>query len=140
MAQWKVILQLIQETQETWVQSLVGKILWSRIGTPLCLENSMARGAWRATVHGVRKSQIQLSDSAYMLLHTHSRYVYLMLIRVIMQLAWGLFYNYVVQKHSGIKSSSFILNKRDGYKTSGNKIDILKSWGNMATLFATYIR
>ena len=57
-----------------------------------------------------------------------------------MQLAWGLFYNYVVQKHSGIKSSSFILNKRDVYKTSGNKIDILKSWGNMATLFATYIR
>ena len=27
-----------------------------------CLENSMDRGAWRATVHGVAKSQIQLSD------------------------------------------------------------------------------
>ena len=30
-------------------------------GNPLqysCLENSMDRGAWRATVHGVRKSQI----------------------------------------------------------------------------------
>ena len=26
-----------------------------------CLENSMDRGAWRATVHGVAKSQIQLS-------------------------------------------------------------------------------
>ena len=25
-----------------------------------CLENSMDRGAWRATVHGVTKSQIQL--------------------------------------------------------------------------------
>ena len=34
-------------------------------GTPLqysCLENSMDRGAWWATVHGVAKSQTQLSD------------------------------------------------------------------------------
>ena len=27
-----------------------------------CLENSMDRGAWQATVHGVVKSQIQLSN------------------------------------------------------------------------------
>ena len=27
-----------------------------------CLENSMDRGAWRATVHGVTKSQIKLSN------------------------------------------------------------------------------
>ena len=34
-------------------------------GNPLqysCLENPMDRGAWRATVHGVTKSQTQLSD------------------------------------------------------------------------------
>ena len=34
-------------------------------GNPLqysCLENSMDRGAWRATVHGVAKSWTQLSD------------------------------------------------------------------------------
>ena len=34
-------------------------------GTPLqysCLENSMDRGAWWATVHGVAKSQTQLSN------------------------------------------------------------------------------
>ena len=34
-------------------------------GTPLqcpCLENPMGRGAWWATVHGVTKSQTQLSD------------------------------------------------------------------------------
>ena len=34
-------------------------------GNPLqysCLENPMDRGAWQATVHGVAKSQIQLSD------------------------------------------------------------------------------
>jgi len=36
-------------------------------GNPLqysCLENSMDRGAWWATVHGVAKSQMQLSDLA----------------------------------------------------------------------------
>ena len=34
-------------------------------GNPLqysCLENSMDRGAWQATVHGVAKSQTQLRD------------------------------------------------------------------------------
>ena len=34
-------------------------------GNPLqysCLENSMDKGAWRAIVHGVTKSQIQLSE------------------------------------------------------------------------------
>ena len=34
-------------------------------GNPLqysCLENSMARGAWQATVHGVTKSRIQLKQ------------------------------------------------------------------------------
>ena len=35
------------------------------IGYPLqysCLENSMDRGAWKATVHGVTKSRTELSD------------------------------------------------------------------------------
>ena len=34
-------------------------------GNPLqdfCLENSMGRGAWQATVHGVAQSQTQLND------------------------------------------------------------------------------
>ena len=34
-------------------------------GNPLqysCLENSMDRGAWQPTVHGVAKSQTQLND------------------------------------------------------------------------------
>ena len=37
-------------------------------GNPLqysCLENSMDRGAWRATVHGVTKSLTQLSVHTY---------------------------------------------------------------------------
>ena len=36
-------------------------------GNPLqysCLENPMDRGAWRATVHGVTKSQTRLSNKA----------------------------------------------------------------------------
>ena len=51
---------------KTWVQSLG----WEDSpgeghGNPLqcsCLENPMDRGAWQATVHGVPKSQTQLSD------------------------------------------------------------------------------
>ena len=38
----------------------VGKMPWRRAWQPTpypCLENSMDRGAWRATVHGVAKSQ-----------------------------------------------------------------------------------
>ena len=37
-------------------------------GNPLqycCLENSMDRGTWQATDHGVTKSQTQLSDSHF---------------------------------------------------------------------------
>ena len=37
-------------------------------GNPLqysCLENSIDRGAWWATVHGVTKSQIRLGDSHF---------------------------------------------------------------------------
>ena len=45
----------------------VGKIPWGGHGNPLqysCLENPLDRGAWRATVHGVAKSQTRLSDWA----------------------------------------------------------------------------
>ena len=52
----------MQEAQEKWVPSLG----WEDSprdgnGNPLqysCLENSMDRGAWRVTVHGVAKSQM----------------------------------------------------------------------------------
>ena len=37
-----------------------------------CLENSMARGAWRAIVHGVAKSQTQLSVCAHTRTRTHT--------------------------------------------------------------------
>ena len=32
-----------------------------------CLENPMDRGAWQATVHGIAKSRIQLSEHTQML-------------------------------------------------------------------------
>ena len=56
--------------QETWVWSWVGKrhgkgMPGKRHGEPLqysCLENPMDRGACQAAVHGVVKSQTQLSD------------------------------------------------------------------------------
>ena len=43
----------------------LGRSPGERNGNPLqysCLENSLDRGAWRATVHGVTKSQMRLSD------------------------------------------------------------------------------
>ena len=43
----------------------LGKIPGVGNGNPLqysCLENSMDTGAWRATVHGVTKNRIQLSN------------------------------------------------------------------------------
>ena len=42
--------------QETQVQSLGWEDLLEK-GMAPCLENSMDRGAWRATVHGITKSQ-----------------------------------------------------------------------------------
>ena len=52
--------------QETWLQSL-GLGRSSGEGNDyllqyFCLENSMDRGAWWATVHGVAKSQTQFND------------------------------------------------------------------------------
>ena len=49
---------------ETWVQSLLGRSPEGGNGNPLqysCLENSMDRGVWQATVHEVAKSWTQLS-------------------------------------------------------------------------------
>ena len=51
--------------QETHVQSLSwedpqGEGIATHSSS--CLENAMDRGAWWATVHGVAKSQIQLSE------------------------------------------------------------------------------
>ena len=52
--------------QETQIQSLGWEApLEKRNGNPLqysCLEKSMDRGAWPATVHGVSKSQTRLSE------------------------------------------------------------------------------
>ena len=38
-----------------------------------CLENSMDRGAWWATVHGVAKSQTQLNDLYFTIHLLHQR-------------------------------------------------------------------
>ena len=53
-------------TWETWIQSLGWEDpLKKAIGNPpqcSCLENSMDRGAWQATAHGVTKRQTLLND------------------------------------------------------------------------------
>ena len=51
---------------ETWVQSLSQEDLLEKGMVPplqyCCLKNPMDRGAWRATVPGIAKSQTELSD------------------------------------------------------------------------------
>ena len=57
-------LPAMHESQETWVWSLgSGRSPGGGHGDPLqcsCLENPVDRGAWRATVHRVAKSQTRL--------------------------------------------------------------------------------
>ena len=54
------------QCRRPWLDPWVRKSPWRRQWLPstalLCLENSMDREAWQATVHGVAKSWAQLSD------------------------------------------------------------------------------
>ena len=62
MAQLVKDLPAMRETRD---QSESGRSPGEENGNPLqfsCLENSMDRGAWWATVYGVTKSQTQLND------------------------------------------------------------------------------
>ena len=69
VAQWQRIRLPMQETQEMWVWSLGQEDpLEEKMGNPLwysCWENSMDRGAWLATIHGITKSQKWLNDWAH---------------------------------------------------------------------------
>ena len=63
----------MQETQDTQIESLEWEdsleeemAAHSRI---LAWKNSMDRGAWQATVHGIAKSQTQLNTHT----HTHAQ-------------------------------------------------------------------
>ena len=52
----------------------LGRPLGGGYGNPLqysCLENPMDRGAWRATVYGVAKSQTQLKQ---LIMHAYAHY------------------------------------------------------------------
>ena len=54
--------------QETWIRSLGQKDPLEKEMAPhssICRENSMNRGAWQATVHGITKSWIQLLLSLF---------------------------------------------------------------------------
>ena len=62
MAQWVKNLPAMQETQETWVQSLgCEDPLEEKIATHSCLGNPINRGIWWAMVKRVAKSQTRLS-------------------------------------------------------------------------------
>ena len=71
VAQMVMNLSAMQGTQ---VRSLGQEEPWRKEYNPLqcsCLENSMNRGAWWATVHGVAKGRTQLSDPANYLCAWH---------------------------------------------------------------------
>ena len=42
-----------------------------------CLKNSMDRGAWQTTVHGIAKSQTQLSTHTHACAHAHTHIFHL---------------------------------------------------------------
>ena len=57
------------DTGDTGLIAGLGRSPRGGNGNPLqypCLENPVDRGGWRATVHGVTKSQTRLSDLAHM--------------------------------------------------------------------------
>ena len=56
-----------QRFKRMWTWSLVGKTSWSRKWQtpPVFLPGEFHRGVWRATVHGVTKSQTWLRDGAH---------------------------------------------------------------------------
>ena len=61
---YSVYLQCRRPGFHPWVGEIPGRRKWQP--TPYsCLENPMDRGAWWATVHGVAKSQTQLSDFTF---------------------------------------------------------------------------
>ena len=65
MAQMVKNLPAVQETQVQSLGSGSGRSPGEGNGNPLqysCLENPMARGAWRATVHGVTRNWTRLID------------------------------------------------------------------------------
>jgi len=60
--------------QEIWVQSGSGRPPGGRHGSPLqysCVENPMDRGAWRAVVHGVTKSDT--TEATFTHAHLHNK-------------------------------------------------------------------
>ena len=65
----------IQERQETWIQSESGRSSGGGNGNLLqysCLENSMDRGTWRATVHWVPKCWTRLIMQTLLILEAWS--------------------------------------------------------------------
>jgi len=64
----------VQETQETWVQSLGQKdpLVEEMTTQYSCLGNSMDRVAWWAIVHGITKNWAPLSNWARPHTHTHT--------------------------------------------------------------------
>ena len=77
MAQSKESVYQCKRLQKCRFVPWVGKIPRVGNGSPFqysCLVNSMDRGAWQATVHGVSMNQIQLSPLTHMNIGVHTSF------------------------------------------------------------------
>ena len=59
---------------DPWVWKIPWRRQWQPTPVFFYLENPMDRGAWKATVHGVKKSQTRLISLAYIEICTHHNY------------------------------------------------------------------
>ena len=100
----------MQEMQEMQFQSLGQEDpLKKDMGNPLqysCLENSIDRGSWWATVHGVTKCQIQLNTHKHSLTNSQG----FLLKKVICLVALNI---YVTRKSRFTMSQSYQVNTYD---------------------------
>ena len=121
--------------QETWIWSLgqedpLGKGMATHASI-FCLENPMDRGTWRATFHGITKSQTWLSDH-HRHMHTQSNSTSQAL-RYVQRWRWYCLYHHVVYILIGVKQKfrwklTSLMNRECG-RTQGGRLPGLRSWG-----------
>ena len=71
---------------DPWVRESLEKEMATNPFPYSCLENSMDRGTWHAIIHGVAKSQTQLSNWAHPYLFINRCYSYFMLLPILLLL------------------------------------------------------
>ena len=95
-----------RDTRDTGLISRLGKSPGERIGNSLpysCLENSMDRRVWQATVHGVARldTTVYLCVPAYTRTHTHTHAEwYLKMVQIIHLMLCVFYHNFLSLQRS----------------------------------------